>query len=89
MTQGKKVAIVLSGCGVDDGAEIHESVLTMLALDRAGVEYFCFAPDIAQRKVVDHYHKAEVDEKTSEKLLIITIKPKLMKREMFWLNLPE
>ncbi len=63
MAQGKKVAIVLSGCGVNDGAEIHESVLTMLALDRAGVEYFCFAPDIAQRKVVDHYHKAEVDEK--------------------------
>lgn len=34
----KTVGVVLSGCGVLDGAEIHESVLTMLALDRAGAE---------------------------------------------------
>ena len=32
----KKVEILLSGCGVYDGTEIHESVLTLLALDRAG-----------------------------------------------------
>ncbi len=59
----KKIAIILSGCGVNDGAEIHESVLTMLALDRAGVAYSCFAPDIAQKRVFDHYHKTEVNEK--------------------------
>ncbi|WP_211197817.1 isoprenoid biosynthesis glyoxalase ElbB [Permianibacter fluminis] len=49
-----KVAIVLSGCGVYDGAEIHESVLTMLALARAGVAYQCLAPNIAQAHVVNH-----------------------------------
>ncbi len=58
----KKIAIILSGCGVNDGAEISESVLTMLALDRAGAAYAFFAPDILQEKVVDHYHKKEVAE---------------------------
>ena len=49
-----KVGVVLSGCGVYDGAEIHESVLTLLALDRAGAEVVCLAPDVAQRHVVNH-----------------------------------
>ena len=40
-----KVGVLLSGCGVYDGAEIHESVLTLLALDRAGAEAVCLAPD--------------------------------------------
>lgn len=47
-------AVVLSGCGVYDGSEIHEAVLTLLAIDRAGGSYQCFAPDIAQRHVVNH-----------------------------------
>lgn len=47
-------AVVLSGCGVYDGAEIHEAVLTLLAIDRHGGTYQCFAPDIAQRDVVNH-----------------------------------
>ena len=50
----KKVAVILSGCGVYDGSEIHESVLTLLALDRAGAEVTCAAPDIAQKQVIDH-----------------------------------
>ena len=41
-----KVGVLLSGCGFKDGAEIHESVLTLLALDRAGAEVRCFAPDV-------------------------------------------
>ena len=49
-----KIAVILSGCGVYDGAEIHESVITLLALDRAGAEVVCAAPDIAQMHVVDH-----------------------------------
>lgn len=49
-----KVAVVLSGCGVFDGSEIHESVLTLLALDRLGAAYQCFAPDIDQAHVVNH-----------------------------------
>jgi enhancing lycopene biosynthesis protein 2 len=49
-----KVGVVLSGCGVYDGAEIHESVITLLALDRAGAEVVCMAPDVPQMHVVDH-----------------------------------
>lgn len=51
----KRVAVVLSGCGFLDGAEIHESVLTLLALDRAGTEVTCFAPDQPQAQVVNHF----------------------------------
>lgn len=50
----KKVAVVLSGCGVYDGAEIHESVLVLLALDRANATIECFAPDVPQVHVVNH-----------------------------------
>ena len=50
----KKIAVILSGCGVYDGAEIHETVLTLLALHKAGAEVTCFAPDVDQMHVVDH-----------------------------------
>lgn len=50
----KQVAVVLSGCGVYDGAEIHEAVLTLLALDRAGAQAVCFAPDKPQLHVINH-----------------------------------
>ncbi|MGX8941018.1 isoprenoid biosynthesis glyoxalase ElbB [Symbiopectobacterium sp. Eva_TO] len=50
----KRVGIVLSGCGVYDGAEIHEAVLTLLAVDRAGAQAVCFAPDKPQLHVVNH-----------------------------------
>ena len=46
-------AVILSGCGNKDGAEIHESVLTLLAIDRAGGQYQCFAPDVAQHHVTN------------------------------------
>lgn len=49
-----KVAVVLSGCGVFDGAEIHESVLTSLALSRAGAEIDYLAPDMLQTRVINH-----------------------------------
>ncbi|ORJ60243.1 isoprenoid biosynthesis glyoxalase ElbB [Geothermobacter hydrogeniphilus] len=49
-----KVGVVLSGCGVYDGSEIHEAVITLLALDRQGVEAICMAPDIDQMHVVNH-----------------------------------
>ncbi len=58
-----KVAVILSGCGVYDGSEIHESVLTLLALDRAGAQIQCIAPDITQKHVIDHSKGEEmVDE---------------------------
>ncbi|ACA84362.1 isoprenoid biosynthesis glyoxalase ElbB [Shewanella woodyi] len=50
----KKIAVLLSGAGVFDGSEIHESVLAMLALDKLGAEYQCFAPNINQMHVVNH-----------------------------------
>ncbi len=58
----KKVAIILSGCGVFDGAEIHESVLTMLAIHKAGAEYSIFAPDIDQHHVINHLTSEEMPE---------------------------
>ena len=59
----KKVGVLLSGCGVQDGAEIHEAVCTMLALDRAGAEIVCLAPDRDQAAVVDHLKGQPVREK--------------------------
>jgi hypothetical protein len=50
----KKIGVVLSGCGVYDGAEIHESVLTLLSLDRRGAEAVLCAPDAPQMHVVNH-----------------------------------
>ena len=50
---GHTVGVVLSGCGFMDGAEIHESVCSLLALDRAGVTIKCFAPNV-DFDVVDH-----------------------------------
>jgi enhancing lycopene biosynthesis protein 2 len=50
----KKIGVVLSGCGVFDGSEIHEAVLTLLALDRAGAEAVCMAPNIKQIHVINH-----------------------------------
>lgn len=59
---GKQIAVVLSGCGVYDGAEIHESVLTLLALDQQGAVYQCFAPDIQQHHVINHLSGEETGE---------------------------
>lgn len=50
----KKVGVVLSGCGVYDGAEITESVLTLLALSRGGAQAICFAPDKVQSDIINH-----------------------------------
>ncbi len=50
----KKVGVILSGCGVYDGSEIHEAVITLLALDRAGVEAVCMAPNVEQLHVINH-----------------------------------
>lgn len=49
-----RVGVCLSGCGFRDGAEIHESVLTLLCLDQAGAEVLCMAPDVSQAIVVNH-----------------------------------
>ncbi|CAE1150544.1 isoprenoid biosynthesis glyoxalase ElbB [Serratia sp. Tan611] len=58
----KQVGVVLSGCGVYDGTEIHEAVLTLLALDRAGAQAVCFAPDRPQLHVINHLSGEETGE---------------------------
>ena len=60
--ENKKFAVVLSGCGVFDGAEIHEATLTMLAIKEAGADYQCFAPDIPQFHVINHLTGEEMNE---------------------------
>ena len=54
-----KVGVLLSGCGVEDGSEIYEAVLTLLALDRAGAQILAMAPDIEQAHTVNHYSGQE------------------------------
>ena len=58
----KKVAVILSGCGVYDGAEIYESVVTLLRLDQRGAQVQCFAPNIAQLHVINHLTGEEMPE---------------------------
>jgi enhancing lycopene biosynthesis protein 2 len=58
-----KIGVILSGCGFQDGAEVHESVLTLLAIDKSGAEYSCFAPDIEQHHVTNHLTGEATDEK--------------------------
>lgn len=55
MSERPQIAIVLAGCGVFDGSEIHEAVLTMLAIDQLGAEYQCFAPNTWQARTIDHF----------------------------------
>lgn len=59
----KKFAVVLCGCGPMDGSEIHESVMTLLAIDRNECQYTIFAPDADQFHVVNHYTKEVMNEK--------------------------
>lgn len=49
-----RFGVVLSGCGVYDGAEIHEAVCTLLAIEREGGEALCYAPNVDQAHVVNH-----------------------------------
>jgi len=58
-----KVGVLLSGCGVFDGAEIHEAVLTLLALDKAGAEIVCMAPNMDQVHVINHLTQEVMNEK--------------------------
>lgn len=59
---GKKIAVILAGCGAKDGSEIHEAVMTLLAIDKRGVVSQCFAPDIDQHHVINHFNDEEMAE---------------------------
>ena len=64
-----KVGVVLSGCGVYDGTEVHESVITLLALNRAGAEVQCMAPDMDQLHVINHLTGEEATGETRNVLV--------------------
>ncbi len=64
-----KVGVLLSGCGVFDGAEIHEAVLTMLELDKRGCEMVVMAPDKPQMHVINHL-TGEVAEGETRNVLV-------------------
>jgi enhancing lycopene biosynthesis protein 2 len=58
-----KIGVLLSGNGVYDGSEIHESVFTLLAIDENKGEAVCMAPNVEQHHVVNHITGDEMDEK--------------------------
>ncbi len=58
----KRVGVLLSGCGVFDGSEVHEAVLTLYFLARAGAEAVCTAPNMNQHHVIDHFSQQETPE---------------------------
>ena len=58
----KTVAVVLSGCGVFDGTEIGEAILTLLSLEEEKADYQCFAPDKQQAHVINHLTSEEMSE---------------------------
>lgn len=62
MSNSKKIAVILAGCGVYDGAEIHEATLTLYAIIKHGAEYDVFAPDIKQHHVINHLTGEEMKE---------------------------
>ena len=65
----KKVAVILSGCGVFDGTEIHEAVISLLALARQGAVTQCFAPNVPQLHVINHL-TGEVSAQESRNVLV-------------------
>ena len=57
----KKIAVILSGSGVYDGAEVHEAVLALYAIEKAGATWHCFAPNIDQLHVINHLTGEEME----------------------------
>jgi len=60
--QKKNIAVILSGCGHQDGSEIHEATLTLWAIHKNGAEFQCYAPDIKQHHVLNHITGQEMNE---------------------------
>lgn len=79
----KTIAVCLSGCGFLDGAEIHEAVCTLLALDQAGTKALCCAPDTAQADVVDH---AKHQPATGERRNVLTESARIARGEIVNVN---
>ena len=62
------IAVILSGCGVKDGSEIHEATLALYFLDKLGATVKCFAPNRAQAHVVNH-HNDQADDTSNRNIL--------------------
>ncbi|MGD9948027.1 MAG: isoprenoid biosynthesis glyoxalase ElbB [Desulfobulbus sp.] len=60
--QKKTIAVILSGCGHQDGSEIHEATLTLWAIHKNGAEFQCYAPDVKQHHVLNHLTGQEMNE---------------------------
>ncbi len=58
----KSIAVILSGCGHQDGSEIHEATLTLWAIHKNGADYQCYAPNIKQHHVLNHIDGKEMNE---------------------------
>lgn len=58
-----KIGVLLSGCGVMDGSEIHEAVITLVAIDKEKVQAICIAPDKNQNQVINHITNKSMNEK--------------------------
>ena len=58
----KSIAVILSGCGHQDGSEIHEATLTLWAIHKNGANYQCYAPNITQHHVLNHIDGKEMNE---------------------------
>lgn len=63
MKKMPRFAVVLSGCGRADGTEIHEAVTALLAIDKAGCTYQCYAPDIEQSAVINNLTSEKTEER--------------------------
>jgi enhancing lycopene biosynthesis protein 2 len=59
----KKIAVILAGCGVFDGSEINEVVLTLLHIEKNGFKYQCFAPNIQQLHTINHLSGEEMPDR--------------------------
>lgn len=58
-----KIGVLLSGCGVMDGSEIHEAVITLLAIDKEGMKAVCMAPNKDQTQVINHLTNKPTNER--------------------------
>lgn len=77
-----KTAVLLSGCGVFDGSEIHESVLALLALSQNKLDYICTAPNVNQHHVLNHRNGEEMNETRN----ILTESARIARGEIVDLN---
>lgn len=78
----KKIAVILSGCGNRDGSEIQETMSVLLAINRMGMQYVCFAPEM-NFKAVDYLS----GQKSGEERNVLTESARMVRGQVKALNL--